>query len=224
MLSVVAAVVVVASALCVAMRAQYAGSWVIMAVLGAPYAALSALALWRMHRKGEIGSLLRPRSGDLTYGAVAAAMLFFGAWIGRMALAPHGTGREGWLVRVYLQIGNPEALQRHFVVIGVGVVFLAILEELTWRGHVLGVLKQRFGVRKAWPLSAVLYAVAHGPTVVLLRDQFAGLNPLVVLAALACGLTWGLLAARTERLPVAIFSHALFLWVAAIQFPLWRLG
>ena len=70
----------------------------------------------------------------------------------------------------------------------------------------------------------MLYALAHLPTVLLLRDPFAGPNPLVVLAALGCGLVWGLIVARTGRLPVAIFSHALFTWCVAIQFPLWRLG
>ena len=217
-------VVVVGAALCFAMQAQYAGSWMMLALLGAPYAVLSTLGLLRMHRKGEIWTLLRPRSGDLTYGAVAAAMLFFGAWVGRMALAPHGTAREGWLVRIYLQIGNPDLLQRHFLMVGGAIVMLAILEEITWRGWVYGALKEKLGVRRAWPFCAALYAVAHAPTIVLLRDPFGGPNPLLFLCMLGCGLVWGLLVASTDRLPVSIFSHALFLWVAVYQFPLWRLG
>jgi membrane protease YdiL (CAAX protease family) len=217
-------VVAVTSAIGVAARPQYAGSWKILVALGVPYAVTAALSLWRMHRRGEIRALLRPRSGDLTYGAVAAAMLFFGALFGRLVLAPHGTGREGWLVHIYLQIGDPEELQRHFVIIGVAVVLLAAFEEITWRGHVYGALKDWFGVRRAWPIAAVLYALAHAPTIILLRDQFAGYNPLLFICALGCGLVWGLIVAHTERLPVAIFSHALFLWVVTCQFPLWRLG
>jgi hypothetical protein len=217
------AVVFVTSGISVAMLPRYAGSWMILVALGAPYAAASALALWRMHRRGEMGALLRPRSGDLTYGAIAAAVLFFGALLGRFALAPHGTGREGWLVRIYLQIGNPEMLQRHFAIVGVAVVLLAIFEEITWRGLVYGALKERLGARKAWPFAAVLYAAAHAPTIILLRDV-AGYNPLLCLCALGCGLVWGVLVASTERLPVAMFSHALFLWLVTCQFPLWRLG
>lgn len=217
-------VVAVATALGVAMRPQYAGSWMMLAAVGVPYGVMAALALWRMHRRGEAWALLRPRSGDLTYGAIAAAVLFSGALLGRLVLAPHGTAREGWLVRIYLQIGDPEMLQRNFAIVGLAALLLPIMEEMTWRGHVYGVLKERFGVRTAWPLSAVLYAVAHAPTIVLLRDPFAGYNPLVCLCALGGGLIWGVLVATTERLPVAIFSHALFLWVAAYQFPLWRLG
>jgi membrane protease YdiL (CAAX protease family) len=223
-LTVAVVVAIATSAIGLAMRPEGSGSWQMLAVLGAPYGVMSALALWRMRSRGEIGALLRPRSGDLTYGAVAAATLFFAALLGRMALASHGTGREGWLVRIYLQIGNPEALQRRFVIVIVALVLFATLEEITWRGYVYGALKDRLGSRKAWPLAAVLYAGSYAPTIVLLRDPFAGLNPLVVVCALVCGLVWGLLAASTARLPVAIFSHALFLWVVVCQFPLWRLG
>jgi membrane protease YdiL (CAAX protease family) len=45
----------------------------------------------------------------------------------------------------------------------------------------------------------------------------------VVIAALGCGLVWGVLVARTGRLPVAIVSHALFTWCVVLQVPLWRL-
>jgi CAAX protease family protein len=217
-------VVVLAVAAGVASRAQIAGSAMILVVLVVPYAITAAIALFGMHRRGELGALLRPRSGDLTFGAIAAALLFFVALLGRMALAPHGSAREGWLVRVYLQLGNQGMLQRHFLVIGLSVVAMAVLEEITWRGHVYGALKRRLGARKAWPLAAVLYALAQAPTIVMLRDPFAGPNPLVFLCALGCGLVWGLIAASTDRLPVAIFSHALFVWVVAFQFPLWRLA
>jgi membrane protease YdiL (CAAX protease family) len=217
-------VIAVVAGISVGLRPELAGTPAMLAAIGIPYALAAAIALFSMHRRGQIWALLRPRSGDLTYGAVAAAMLFCAAWLGRMLLAPHGSGREGWLVRIYLQIGNPEMLQRHFGIVGVAVVFLAFCEEITWRGQIYGALKERLGTRRAWPLVAVLYALAHAPAVVLLRDPFAGPNPLVLFAALGGGLVWGVLVATTDRLPVAIFSHALFLWVAAYQFPLWRLG
>ena len=74
---------------------------------------------------------------------------------------------------------------------------VAALEEISWRGFVYSLLEERLGTRRAWPATAVLYALAHLPTVFLLRDPFAGPNPLVVLAALGCGLVWGLIVART---------------------------
>jgi CAAX protease family protein len=94
------------------------------------------------------------------------------------------------------------------------------MEELSWRGLVYSILEERMGTRRAWPATAVLYAAAHLPTLILLRAPFAGPNPLLVIAALGCGLIWGLLVARTGRLPVAIASHALFTWGIVLQFPL----
>jgi len=114
-------------------------------------------------------------------------------------------------------------LQQRVVGISVAIVVVAILEEIAWRGLVYALVEERFGTRRAWPITAALYAAAHLPTLVLLADPYAGPNPLIVLAALGCGLVWGLIVARTGRLPVAIFSHALFTWCVAVQFPLWRL-
>jgi hypothetical protein len=104
------------------------------------------------------------------------------------------------------------------------VVVVAALEEISWRGYVYPILEERLGTRRAWPATAFLYALAHVPTMFLLKDPFAGPNPLVVIAALGCGLVWGLVVARTGRLPVAIISHVLFTLAIAIHFPLWRLG
>jgi membrane protease YdiL (CAAX protease family) len=108
--------------------------------------------------------------------------------------------------------------------VSIAVAVVAALEELAWRGLIYALVEERFGTRRAWPVTAVLYAAAHLPTVVLLRDPYAGPNPLIVIAALGCGLVWGLIVARTGRLPVAMFSHVLFTWCVAVQFPLWRLA
>ena len=224
MLTVAATVVLVALTWSFALRPANAGTaWTLLGPCAA-YAIVSALAILRMRREGVLAATLRPRSGDLTLGALVAAMLFFGALLVKTTLAPHATGREGWLIRIYMQIGDPEAVQRHLLALCLGVALLAALEEIAWRGYVYSVLRERLGVRIAWPLTALLYAAAHGPTVVLLRDPFAGPNPLVVIGTLGCGLVWGVLVARTSRLPVAMFSHALLLWAVALQFPLWRLG
>jgi membrane protease YdiL (CAAX protease family) len=173
-------------------------------------------------RKTERSPKLRPRSGDLTFGAIVTVMLFFGALAGRMFLAPHGSVREAWIMRIYLQVGDPEMLQRNVIVVSLAVCAVAALEEVSWRGFVYSALEERLGTRRAFPATAVLYSAAHLPTMVLLRDPFAGPNPLVMLAALGCGLVWGLVVARTGRLPVAIISHVLFTWGVVLQFPLWR--
>lgn len=224
MLRIAVAVVMVAGALTIAMQPSMSGSPLALAVLGVPYLGLSVLAILYFRREGTLGDKLRPRSGDLTFGALVTVMLFFGAIAGRKFLAPHGSVREAWVMRVYLQIGDPELMQQRVVGASLAIGLVAILEEIAWRGLIYALVEERFGTRRAWPVTAVLYAAAHIPTIVLLRDPYAGPNPLIVLAALGCGLVWGLIVARTGRLPVAIFSHALFTWCIAVQFPLWRLG
>jgi uncharacterized protein len=152
-----------------------------------------------------------------------AVMLYFGAVAGRLLLSPRGSVREAWIMRMYLQIGDPALLDRHVIAASVAVVLVAALEEISWRGLVYAALEEKVGTRRAWPATAVLYAAAHLPSLTLLGDPFAGPNPLIILAALGCGLIWGLIVARTGRLPVAILSHALFTWAVVIKFPLWQL-
>jgi uncharacterized protein len=218
------AAVLVAAAITLAMQKNMAGSPLALLALGVPYAVLTVLTVLYLRREGTLAEKLRPRSGDLTFGALVTVMLFFGAIAGRKFLAPHGSVREAWVMRIYLQIGDPEFLQQRVVGISLAIIVVAILEEITWRGLVYALVEEHLGTRRAWPATAALYAAAHLPTLVLLSDPYAGPNPLIVLAALGCGLVWGLIVARTGRLPVAIFSHALFTWCVAVQFPLWRLA
>jgi membrane protease YdiL (CAAX protease family) len=223
-LRIAVATALVAAAVTFAMQQNMSGSPVALLVLALPYAVLSVLAILYMKREGTLGERLRPKSGDLTFGALVTVMLFFAAIAGRKFLAPHGSVREAWVMRVYLQIGDPELMQQRVVGASLAIAAVAILEEISWRGLIYPLVEERLGTRRAWPVTAVLYAAAHIPTLILLRDPFAGPNPMVVLAALGCGLVWGLIVARTGRLPVAIFSHALFTWCVAVQFPLWRLA
>jgi uncharacterized protein len=223
-LKVAIAAVLVAAAMTLAMQQSMAGSPMALLALGLPYAALAVLAILYLRREGTLGDKLRPRSGDLTFGAIVTVMLFFGAIAGRKFIAPQGSVRDAWIMRIYLQIGDPEFMQQRVVGISLAIIVVAILEEIAWRGLVYALVEERLGTRRAWPVTAVLYAAAHLPTLILLADPYAGPNPLIVLAALGCGLVWGLIVARTGRLPVAIFSHALFTWCVAVQFPLWRLA
>jgi len=77
------------------------------------------------------------------------------------------------------------------------------------------------GSRRAWIYAAFLYALAHVPTLWLLSDTRAGLNPLVVLGALGCGLVWGGLARHKGRLVPGALSHILFDWCVIMMFRFW---
>jgi membrane protease YdiL (CAAX protease family) len=83
---------------------------------------------------------------------------------------------------------------------------------------VLDELTQRFGTRRAWPLAALCYGVTALPTLVTLRDAAAGYNPLLLTAAIGCGLVWSFLARLKGRLPPVVIAHGLFTYFSLVQF------
>lgn len=222
MLIAIAAAALVGISIFVGMRPSVAGTPIVLAAPLFPYLVLVTAGIAQMRRDGTLSSKLRPRSGDLTFGALAAAMLYFGAVAGRELLSPRGSVREAWVARIYRQIGiSPELSNHHVVAVSIAIIVVAALEEISWRGFIFSILEERLGTRVAWPATALLYAAAHLPTLTLLTEPFAPPNPLVVLTALGCGLVWGLIVARTGRLPVAILSHVLFTWGVIVVFPIW---
>ena len=138
------ALALAAAAMSIATRQNFSGTPFVVLVPAVPYALFTVLAVLRMKR-------LRPRSGDLTFGAIVTVMLLLGAVAGRAVLAPHGSAREGWLIRIYQQVGDPDALQRHMVSVSLAVVVVAALEEVSWRGFVFPTLEKHIGTRRAWP-------------------------------------------------------------------------
>jgi uncharacterized protein len=205
-----------------AFRDSLAGSPAFLWTLAIPYMGLAAVAIHHFWDQGTLGDRLRPRGGDVSIGAVSAAALLFASWLGRSALAPAGTPRQAWLYRIYLHLGDPDVLQ-HSVMLTLLLLFLPIAEELVWRGLVLDLVSERLGTRQGWMVTTLLYVLVLAPTVYLLRDPRAGLNPLLPTAALGAGLVWGFLAGRTGRLMPAIVSHMAFTYFSAVQFR-WPMG
>lgn len=172
-------------------------------------------------RGGSGAGWLNVRSGDFTRGFAGAALLFGGAYGFSKLVAPVGSDRESWLARLYLQLGDPTTLRKNVAFIVVAIIVMAAAEELVWRGLVTSLLEERVGSRRAWVWAAVLYSLAHLPTLWALRDPIAGLNPILPAAALGAGLVWGYMARRFERLLPGIFSHVLFDWTVLMMFRLW---
>ncbi len=196
-----------------------AGKSSMLVALGLLYSVFTALTFARLWKRGETPKLFRPAGGDLTLGAATAGLLYGAARLVAMQLTPPGSPRAGWLFRIYLQLGDPEAMGRELV--GGAVFVIAVLEEITWRGLVMRSLEQAFGRSWALVMTALLFALAHTPTLIQLGDPLAGPNPLIVMAALGCNLVWGLVYLRTSRLLPGIFAHAFFTW-AVVEFPIWR--
>jgi membrane protease YdiL (CAAX protease family) len=183
------------------------------------YGVWSAYALYRMWDEGTLKDILIPRRGDFALGAGAALVLLVATWAARAYIAPPGSPQQAWLAYVYLLIGDPNFLQRS-IVLSAAVLLVACFEEIVWRVLVLDQLMQRLGARRAWPLSALLYGLALAPTAYTLRAEPAGLNPLLPLAALGCGLVWGFMGRLFGRLAPIAFSHMIFSYFTATQFRL----
>jgi membrane protease YdiL (CAAX protease family) len=195
---------------------------VLIAIAGA----LRAQSNGDLYRRGSFderggAGWLNVRSGDFTRGFAGAAVLFGAAYAFTKIVAPVGSDRESWLARLYLQLGDPSTLRKHVGFIVIAIVIMAVAEEVVWRGLVTSLLEERVGSRRAWVWAAVLYSLAHVPTLWALRDPVAGLNPILPAAALGAGLVWGYMARRFERLLPGIFSHVLFDWTVLMMFRLW---
>lgn len=210
-------VTLITAAMAYAFRIEVAGSLAVWAALGVPYAALAALSLRKLWNDGAFADVLAPRWGDLSLGFLTAAILLLASFGARAVLAPVGSTRLAWLFRIYAQIGDTDAVQRS-VLYTAALLLIVVCEELVWRSMVLDELTRRFGSRRAWPLAALCYGVTALPTLFTLRDPNAGLNPLLLTAALGCGLVWSFLASIKGRLVPVIIAHSVFTYFSLVQF------
>jgi len=83
-------------------------------------------------------------------------------------------------------------------------------EELVWRGAVQAELVRRTGPWRGVVLAALAYALAHAPLG----------SPLLVAAALLCGLTWGALRLVTGSLLPSLLAHLLWDLLVFLSVPL----
>jgi membrane protease YdiL (CAAX protease family) len=203
----------------IALKPEWGGSYKLWGALLGVYGGWSGFALYRMWNEGTLKAILTPRRGDFAIGAAAAFVLLLGSWLARARIAPPGSEAQAWLAYVYLLIGDPNVLQRSLLLTA-SLLLVATFEEIVWRVLVLDQLMQRLGARRAWPISALLYALALAPTAYTLRAEPLGYNPLLPLAALGCGLVWGLMGRLFGRLWPMAFSHMVFSYFSATQFRL----
>jgi membrane protease YdiL (CAAX protease family) len=214
-------VVTIAVAAHFAFEVSRAGTPAFFLIMAIPTVVIAALGIARAKHDGVLRSWMSVRSGDFTRGFASAGLLFGAAYAFSKVVTPTASPRTSWLARIYLQLGDPSVLRKHVVIVVAAIIVMAIAEEFVWRGLVTALLEEQIGSQRAWVWAAVLYALAHVPTMWALRDPVAGSNPLIVLAALGAGLLWGGMARRFERLLPGVFSHILFDWSVLMMFRLW---
>jgi uncharacterized protein len=168
--------------------------------MGAFYALLGPLALvgqrigWR--------ELWRPSASSVAGGIVAAVALYALGWVGFHVLAAVVPVLGAQLAPLYAWAGDlPAAPLGPLLFVGI-----VAGEEIVWRGAITLPLAARYGPWRGVLLGALVFAVAH-----------AGFgSPLLVLAALGCGVYWGWLALATRSLVPAFVCH--LLWDLAVMF------
>jgi membrane protease YdiL (CAAX protease family) len=219
--TVLAVTALVAGGMWLAFDPARAGDKTFWLFAGVPVA-LTPLALAWARGRGMLADWMRPRGGDFALGFVTAVFVFSAAYGVSRTLTPNGSDRAIWLVRLYLQLGDPAVLRAHSKGLFLGLIVLAGAEEIVWRGFVTSLLRDALGAAADWDwlAGAALYAVAALPTMWRLGGG-GSLNPLLPLAALGAGAVWALMARRFGRLAPSIVSHALFDWAVVVLFRLW---
>jgi membrane protease YdiL (CAAX protease family) len=161
------------------------------------------------------GRPLLPRdeltSRNVVLGILLAGVLYAVFWIGNEALKILAevlpnllSNRSENLSAIYNQDGR---MPLHLV--GILLFFpIGFGEEIFWRGFVQRRLSRRWNPVNGFMLTTFLYTILHLPTG----------NPVLILAALTCGLFWGGLYWATGALVPVLVSH--MLWDPAI-FVLW---
>lgn len=197
-------------------------AWVTL--LGA-YAPLAAWGLWGAHRRGELLGWVRPRSGDITRGFIAAAVIFGLAYLGSVWLAPQKSPQEAWMAQIYAYVGSPDDWHAARGWLALWVFAVSAMEEIVWRGHIRTLIREELGAGRAWFWVALLHGVTVAPSVFAFRAEKAGYNPFIVMLALAMGLALGIVVSRSSgRLWPAIFGHFLSVWTLLSVFRLWGRG
>jgi hypothetical protein len=213
-------VLAVAIASHLAFAESRAGTRWVFILMAIPTVVLAIVGCVRAYQDGILKDWISVRGGDFTRGFASAAILFGVAYGFSKYVTPPTSPQAVWLARLYDQIGDPGELRKNIGTVVAALVVMAAAEEFLWRGFVTNLLAEKVGSSRAWIYSAVLYAVAHIPTAWQLKGS-SGPNPVVILAALGCGLLWGFMARRFDRLLPSFFSHVLFDWTVLMMFRLW---
>lgn len=149
-----------------------------------------------IYQRKNLASLFYFRKNHIAAGIISAALLYFIFLAGSLLSVSIFPFAKAETRAIYALRGQGQ----------LGLVALALFfwigpaEEIFWRGFVQERISRRFGKNTGLVLAALAYAGVHA---------FA-LNLMLFLAALICGIFWGMLFRRYRSLWPAIFSHAIW--------------
>lgn len=144
---------------------------------------------------------LSPTLSRAGWGAVSGAVLY---GLTRLSILALSVWWPAWEVHARRLSAWKDGHSTSFL--AVTLVMIVVAEETLWRGVITRFAIERLGRVLGILAGTALYVAAHVVT----------LDPLLLVAAFACGLYWGILYALTDDLSAPIASH--LVWDVATMF------
>jgi membrane protease YdiL (CAAX protease family) len=180
---------------------SYINFWLGMAIAGG---ILSAMALFT--DKKYLKEIYVFKFEHIFIGIISAIILYFifclGNYFSQLLFSFAGSQIEG----VY-----SNKVQANHIIISLLLLFwIGPAEEIFWRGFVQFNLNKKYGQWKGVLFASLIYALVH----------IWSFNFMLIMAALVCGLFWGLLFNRYKSLVPVIISHAIWDFIIFIFMPI----
>jgi uncharacterized protein YbjT (DUF2867 family)/membrane protease YdiL (CAAX protease family) len=185
----------------------FAGLSIAFGVSGSPWLAMTVvmtIALAGTLFLPAVRRGFRPTAFGIVAGLVAGLVLFGITQLAIFLIPSVWPGWEAYAREIYAWKAGHSVL-----FLATTLVLIVIAEEALWRGVVTSYTMERFGRLPGIVLGAGIFAIAH----------WAAFNPLLLLAAVGCGLFWNLLYAATDDLTIPTVSHLLWDFLLLFLFP-----
>ncbi|MHB9056177.1 MAG: CPBP family intramembrane glutamic endopeptidase [Paludibacteraceae bacterium] len=140
------------------------------------------------------------------YGLLAALALYGIFWVGNYASSHLFNFARPQVDSIYAMKNGQNKL-----LVALGLLFIiGPAEEIFWRGFIQNSFIPKFGEWKAFIFTTLIYALVH----------VWSFNFMLVMAALICGIFWGLMYKYNKNLVPLIISHAVWDVVVFIVLPI----
>jgi membrane protease YdiL (CAAX protease family) len=170
--------------------AHYVNFWLMMSI-----SAVVLLTGSTIIQRKDLLEIYRFKTSYILVGIFSAFVLYMFFFVGNFAASQIFSFARGQISGIY-----DLRKQSTPVVIGFLVFLIGPAEEIFWRGLVQRTTAHRWGPLNGYLCTSLLYALAH----------IWAFNFMLVIAALFCGLFWGLVYMKYRSLWPGIISHALW--------------
>ena len=170
--------------------AHYVNFWLMMSI-----SAVVLLTGSTIIQRKDLLEIYRFKTSYILVGIFSAFVLYMVFFVGNFAASQLFSFAKGQINGIY-----DLRKQSTPVVIGFLVFLIGPAEEIFWRGVVQHTIAHRLNPIKGCLIASLLYALVH----------IWAFNFMLFMAALVCGLFWGLVYMKYRSLWPGIISHALW--------------